>query len=134
MKRLVIDGPWVLDADGDWLLRDRGLIIARVDRRVQVTVEDAPLPLPTEPGERFWGARGNDPQQWWVTVVGSSDSLDAGGQRGTRVGYAPTDLRSGWSDVIWSDEVTLCGLVRLPDQEGYDAVQADRDGALYPEG
>lgn len=119
--RVVIDGVWTIDELGSLVLDDADAMLrwARVSPNTPgMTVEDLPEPLPTEPGTRFWGQRANDPQQYWMTVVGNSPSLDASGKPGVRVGYMPTDMReSAWSDVIWSDEVTTCGLVGLPDPE-----------------
>ncbi len=120
--RVSIEGVWTVEnTSGALVLNEPGAMLqwARVNPNTPgLTVEDLPDPLPPEPGARFWGQRANDAQQYWVTVVGNSPSLDATGKPGVRVGYMPTDLReSAWDAVIWSDEVTAYGLVRLPDPE-----------------
>ncbi len=109
MKRLIIDGDWK-DSGGTWtLLTTDGWLAAEVNpERCTVTVEDIPDPLPTTPGERFWGRSDSLGPQWWFVAASNSCSPeDAEVDYICAAGLRMSSLVAEKSH----------GLVRLPDPE-----------------
>ncbi len=107
MKRLIIDGDWK-DSGGTWtLLTMAGWLAAEVNpERCTVTVEDVADPLPTTPGETFWGRIDDDAVRAQRFLVQKSPT------RPGCITYAATD---GFH--IADVEVERMGLVRLPDPD-----------------
>lgn len=105
MKRLIITLPEsAYDADAAvWRLPDGQGWVGDLRDVDWLTVEDIPDPLPTTPGERFWGQSESSPPEWWfVTDQPVGNSLDYHSASGIA-----WDLRTA----------ERSGLVRLPDPE-----------------
>lgn len=95
----------------------RPIVLTNVDGRhlyltlpsdIFEVVEDIPEPLPTEPGERFWGRSTHFGPQWWFVAGSNScrpdpDEVDYVGADGTHI-----------SSLL---AVESHGLTRLPDPE-----------------
>ena len=101
-----IPGDWRQGDWGDyvgWRLFINGeptdLVVGDV---VNLSVEDVPDPLPTEPGVRFWGKAQDHPAEWWFTVESVRQGVD--------VYY----IASSGMSIHDANDV---GLVRLPDPE-----------------
>lgn len=116
MKRLIVEGDWIRSGEGDgnrWVIRTNGGTDAVVwDGTAKVTVEDIPDPLPTTPGERFWGRTSPTDPQWWATRPCEGDDPACS------VVYVA--LQRPWFDRIFdlhADEARDFSLVRLPDPE-----------------
>lgn len=77
----------------------------RSELRDAMLVTSAPIapapakPLPTEPGERFWGKMPDSEPQWWFVRSATGDYW-----------YLPTT-----GVAVWPQDVAGCGLVRLPE-------------------
>jgi hypothetical protein len=104
VKRLVIEGAFTLDRDV-WTLSGPDGRRFFIDAEIVTSVEDIPDPLPTEPGERFWGkARNVGPQWWFVTRAPNcrNETIDYVCQDGHRFAAS-----------LMGDEATR--VTRLPD-------------------
>lgn len=94
------------EPDGGWRIEVDGHVFYLHNRHV-VSVKDAPLPLPTEPGARFWGKAKNVPPQWWFVTR----ALDC---RNETIDYVCSDGHR-FAASLMDDEATR--VTRLPDPE-----------------
>jgi hypothetical protein len=97
MKRLTIDGDWRRVGNTWDLFEGLGSPVLSVPVMYAV-VED--VPLPSEPGARFWGKTTNTEPQWWFVREGIGD-----------IWYVPSSARPA---SLCASEIPPNGLVRLP--------------------
>jgi len=108
VKRLSIDVKNVeFTSEGNVFVTDARdirfwLCTGAAAERLNLTVEDILDPLPTEPGERFWGRTKYTEPQWWFVREGAD----------TETWYVPAGRVPA---SLCVDEIPANGLVRLPE-------------------
>lgn len=110
MKRVTLDvsDAWIDDSIATLVVVGTTLVVVGtsiyVPAKDVVSIEDAPMPLPTKPGERFWGqGYGTDPQWWFVASLSPVDLV-----------YVAADYTVA---NVHQADVSAAQLVRLPEPE-----------------